>query len=72
MSLHVNKKDKRVRYVSILDNIDTEKIFITGEVTSKSQVDVSSITKRVLRDIGYNDNYEIINNLNKSYILRRM
>ena len=39
------------------------KIFITGEVTSKSQVDVSSITKRVLRDIGYNDNYEIINNI---------
>ena len=38
-------------------------IFITGEVTSKSQVDVSSITKRVLRDIGYNDNYEIINNI---------
>ena len=39
------------------------KIFITGEVTSKSQVDVSSITKRVLRDIGYSDNYEIINNI---------
>lgn len=38
-------------------------IFITGEVTSKSQVDVSSITKRVLRDIGYSDNYEIINNI---------
>ena len=39
------------------------KIFITGEVTSKSLVDVTSITKRVLSDIGYNDNYEIINNI---------
>ena len=39
------------------------KIFITGEVTSNSIVNVEEITKRVLRDIGYNDNYEIINNI---------
>jgi S-adenosylmethionine synthetase len=39
------------------------KIFITGEVTSTSIVNVEEITKRVLRDIGYNDNYEIINNI---------
>lgn len=39
------------------------KIFITGEVTSNSIVNVEKITKRVLRDIGYNDNYEIINNI---------
>lgn len=38
-------------------------IFVTGEVTSKAKVDVEKIVKRVLRDIGYNDNYEIINNL---------
>lgn len=39
------------------------KIFITGEVTSKSSIDVSSVVKRVLSDVGYNTNYEIINNL---------
>lgn len=39
------------------------KIFITGEVTSSSKVDVLKVTKRVLKDIGYDTNYEIINNL---------
>ena len=39
------------------------KIFITGEVTSKAKIDVEQITKRVLQDIGYNPNYQIINNL---------
>lgn len=39
------------------------KIFITGEVTSKSNVDVENVVKRVLKDVGYDTNYEIINNL---------
>ena len=39
------------------------KIFITGEVTSQSKVDVTSVVNRVLRDVGYVDNFEIINNL---------
>lgn len=39
------------------------KIFITGEVSSSSHVDVSSVVKRVLTDIGYSSDYEIINNL---------
>lgn len=39
------------------------KIFITGEVTSKANIDVELITKRVLKNIGYSTNYEIINNL---------
>lgn len=39
------------------------KIFITGEVTTKAIFNVEEIAKRVLSDIGYNDNYEIINNL---------
>lgn len=39
------------------------KIFVTGEVTSKSNVDISNVINRVLKDIGYVDNYEIINNL---------
>ena len=39
------------------------KIFITGEVTSKTKVNVEKIVKRVLKDVGYPTNYEIINNL---------
>ena len=41
------------------------KIFITGEVTTNSKLDIKSITKRVLEDIGYETNYEIIDNLGK-------
>ena len=39
------------------------KIFITGEVTSKAQINIKNIVKRVLKDIGYKTDYEIINNL---------
>lgn len=39
------------------------KIFVTGEVTTKATIDVESIVKRVLRDVGYSDNYEVINNI---------
>ena len=39
------------------------KIFITGEVTSQAKVNIEEIVKRVLRDIGYSDDYEIVNNL---------
>ena len=39
------------------------RIFVTGEVTSSSNVDISKVINRVLKDIGYVDNYEIINNL---------
>lgn len=39
------------------------KIFITGEVTSKAHINIKKIVKRVLKDIGYKINYEIINNL---------
>ena len=38
-------------------------IFVTGEVSSKANVDVESIVKRVLKDVGYSDNIQIINNL---------
>ena len=41
------------------------KIFITGEVTSKAKINIKKIVNRVLKDIGYNANYEIINNLGK-------
>ena len=39
------------------------KIFITGEVTSNSKVDIEKIVNSVLRDVGYNEKYEIINNI---------
>ena len=39
------------------------KLFITGEVTSNAVIDVESVAKRVLRDVGYSDDMEIINNI---------
>lgn len=39
------------------------KIFITGEVTTKANINVEEIAKRVLSDIGYKNVYEIINNI---------
>ena len=36
------------------------KIFITGEVTSNTKVDVEKVTKWVLNDVGYSTNFEII------------
>lgn len=39
------------------------KIFVTGEVTSRAKIDVEATVKRVLRDVGYSDKYEVIDNL---------
>ncbi|MBQ1877668.1 MAG: methionine adenosyltransferase domain-containing protein, partial [Erysipelotrichaceae bacterium] len=41
------------------------KVFITGEVTTKAHFDAVAIARRVLRDIGYRDDYEIIDNIGK-------
>lgn len=38
-------------------------IVVTGEVTSTGKVDVEKTVKRVLKDIGYKNDYKIINNL---------
>ncbi|MGN1398553.1 MAG: methionine adenosyltransferase [Erysipelotrichaceae bacterium] len=38
-------------------------IFITGEVTTTAQLDVEKIAKKVLTDVGYRTDYQIINNL---------
>lgn len=40
-------------------------IFITGEVTSSSKVDVESVVKKVLEDVGYSTNMKIINNIGR-------
>ncbi|MBQ1341120.1 MAG: methionine adenosyltransferase domain-containing protein, partial [Erysipelotrichaceae bacterium] len=37
----------------------------TGEVTSKAVFSVEEVARRVLRDIGYRDDYEIIDNIGK-------
>ncbi|MDO4759461.1 MAG: methionine adenosyltransferase domain-containing protein [Candidatus Saccharibacteria bacterium] len=39
------------------------KLFITGEVTAKAEVEVAAIARRVLKEIGYDDQLEIVNNL---------
>src|SRR5574344_418866 len=41
------------------------KIFITGEVTTKAIFNIVEITKRVLKDVGYSTDYEIIDNIGK-------
>ena len=38
-------------------------IYVTGEVTSKSKVDVNLVVRKVLREVGYNKSYYIINDL---------
>lgn len=44
------------------------KVFVTGEVTSKAKLDVESTVKRVLRDVGYSDKYEVIDNLGRQSV----
>ena len=41
------------------------KIFITGEVTTNANLNIPEITRRVLSDVGYNADYEIIDNIGK-------
>ena len=41
------------------------KIFITGEVTTNAKFSVEEIAKRVLKDIGYSTDYQIIDNIGK-------
>lgn len=41
------------------------KIMITGEVTTTAKFNVEEIAKRVLKDIGYSTDYEIIDNIGK-------
>ena len=40
-------------------------IFITGEITTKAAFSAAKIARRVLRDIGYRDDYEIIDNIGR-------
>ena len=38
-------------------------IYITGEVSSKTKVDINKVVRNVLKDVGYHKNYYIINDL---------
>ena len=40
-------------------------IFVTGELTTAAVVNVPSIVRTVLRDVGYSTNYKIIDNIGK-------
>lgn len=39
------------------------KIFVTGEVTSLTKVNVKKVVRSVLKKVGYNNKYKIINNI---------
>lgn len=42
------------------------KVFVTGEITTKAELDIEKIVKCVLKEVGYNaDKYEIIDNIGK-------
>lgn len=41
------------------------KIFVTGEVTTNAKFNTEQIVKRVLYEIGYNDDYEVIDNIGR-------
>lgn len=41
------------------------KIFITGEVTTLAKIDIEKVVKRVLRDVGYSDKYDIVDNIGR-------
>lgn len=41
------------------------KIFVTGEITSAAKLNVTKIVCRVLRDVGYDSDYCVIDNLGK-------
>lgn len=41
------------------------KIFVTGEITTNANYNVEQIVKRVLKDVGYRTDYEVIDNIGK-------
>ncbi|MBR2248902.1 MAG: methionine adenosyltransferase [Bacilli bacterium] len=58
------KKDKNSRCgIEVMGG--KKKIFISGEVTSNKKVNIDKVVKRVLKDVGYSTDYEIINDIGK-------
>ena len=58
------KEDSKSR-VAVEVMIKDEQIYIVGEVTSKANVDVASIACRVIKDIGYKEEYKVEVKLSK-------
>jgi len=58
------KGDKSSR-VAVETMIKDEQVYIVGEVTSKANVDVASVAKRVIKDIGYKEEYQVNIKLSK-------
>lgn len=55
-------KDKKSRCaIEVMGGKDY--IFVTGEVTSSANVDVDKVIMRLLKDVGYPDNFKIINDI---------
>ena len=58
------KGDAKSR-VAVEVMIKDEQVFIVGEVTSKANVDIEGIAKRVIKDIGYKEEYNVLVKLSK-------
>ena len=60
-ALELDKNSKMAVECTIKDNI----IFIYGEATTKAQLDYENIAKWVLKDIGYEENFNVIVQVSK-------
>ena len=58
------RKDPRSR-VAVETMIKDEQVYVVGEVTSSAYVDIPFVAKRVIKDIGYKEDYEVEVKLSK-------
>ena len=58
------RQDKGSR-VGIETAIKNNKIFIFGEITSNAKVDYVEVARRVVRDIGYTEDYDVITEISE-------
>ena len=59
------EEDKKSR-VAVETAGGKDKIFITGEVTSRAAVDAAAVAKRVIKDVGYDpDHFLVIDNIGR-------
>ena len=60
-ALEQDKNSKMAVECTIKDNI----IFIYGEATTKAKLDYEKIAKKVLKDIGYTEEFKVITQVSK-------
>ncbi len=58
------KQDKHTR-AGIECSIKDDLVYIFGELTTKAKIDKASISRRVLRDIGYKEEFNVIANVSE-------